>query len=39
MGRVSGNGVRPAVIEARGQRPRVLALVELVNLCEGRQVI
>ncbi len=30
---------RPAVMEARGQRPQVLALVELVNLCEGRQEI
>ena len=32
-------GVLKIVVEARGQRPQALALAELVNLCEGRQIM
>jgi Fic family protein len=32
-------GILTTVREARGRRPQVLALAELINLCEGRKVI
>lgn len=39
LGNLRRNGILHTVREAAGSRPHVLALAELINLCEGRKVI
>ncbi len=38
LGNLKRNGILHTVREGAGRRPQVLALVELINLCEGRKV-
>ena len=37
--RLTEAGILKQLREARGRRARVLALAELVNLCEGKKVV
>ncbi len=39
LNRLKGDGLLKVVREASGRRPQVLALSELVNLCEGRDIV
>lgn len=39
LGNLRRNGILHTVREAAGRRPQVLALAELINLCEGRKVL
>lgn len=39
LNRLKTNGILKMLHEASGRRPQMLALAELINLCEGRQVI
>ena len=38
LGKLRHNGILHTVREGAGRRPHVLALAELINLCEGRKV-
>jgi Fic family protein len=39
LGNLRRNGILHTVREGAGRRPHVLALAELINLCEGRKVL
>lgn len=39
LGKLRSNGILQTVREGAGRRPHVLALAELINLCEGRRVL
>ena len=39
LGRLWEAGILTVIREGRGRRPQVLALAELVNLCEGSKVV
>ena len=39
LGNLRRNGILRTVREGAGRRPHVLALAELINLCEGRKVL
>lgn len=39
LGRLKDNGILTLTREASGRRPQILAFAELVNLCEGHEVI
>jgi len=39
LGKLKAAGILKVVREGSGRRPQVLALAELINLCEGRKVI
>ena len=39
LGRLRDAGILKVVREGSGRRPQVLALAELVNLCEGREAL
>ena len=39
LGRLKQEGILNTVREGRGRRARILALPDLVNLCEGKEVI
>ena len=39
IGRLTQNGILHTVREGAGRRPQILALAELINLCEGRTVL
>jgi len=39
LGKLKSADILKVVREARGARPQILALAELVNLCEGKQVV
>jgi Uncharacterized conserved protein len=39
LGNLRQNGILHTVREGAGRRPHVLALAELINLCEGRKVL
>lgn len=39
LGRLKAAGILKVVREGSGRRPQMLALTELINLCEGRKVI
>jgi Fic family protein len=39
LGNLRRNGILHTVREGAGRRPNVLALAELINLCEGRKVL
>jgi len=39
LGRLTQEGILKIVREGRGRRARILALPQLVNLCEGKEVI
>lgn len=39
LGKLEQAGILKTVAEARGPHPEILALAELVNLCEGRDVV
>jgi Fic family protein len=39
LGKLKGAGVLKVVRKGSGRRPQVLALAELINLCEGKEVI
>ena len=39
LNKLRGNGILHTVREGAGRRPHVLALAELINLCEGRKVL
>ena len=38
LGKLKSAGILKIVREGSGPRPQILALVELINLCEGRKV-
>jgi hypothetical protein len=38
LGNLRRNGILYTVREGAGRRPHVLALADLINLCEGRKV-
>ena len=38
LGNLRRNGILHTVREGAGRRPHVLALAELINLCEGRKI-
>ena len=39
LGKLRNNGILHTVRKGAGSRPQVLALAELINLCEGRKVL
>jgi hypothetical protein len=39
LGKLKHAGILKTVAEARGPHPEMLALAELLNLCEGRDVV
>ncbi|MCP5518639.1 MAG: Fic family protein [Verrucomicrobiales bacterium] len=39
LGKLRRNGILQTVREGAGRRPHVLALAELINLCEGKKVL
>ena len=39
LGKLKHHGILTTVREARGSRAQVLAFVELINLCEGRDIV
>lgn len=39
LGRLRANGILHTIREGAGRRPHVLALAELINLCEGRKIL
>jgi hypothetical protein len=39
LGKLKSAGILKVIREGRGARAQILALAELVNLCEGKQVV
>lgn len=39
LGNLRRNGILHTVREGAGRRPHVLALADLINLCEGKKVL
>ena len=39
LGKLKGGGILRTLREGAGRRPQVLALPELINLCEGKKIV